>query len=300
MLYSFVKVKTMNYQRALTLTLLALSGVVLSFLPSCSSCSKGKGSADSTALDSANLTLAWDSIVIDDTYYDNPETKRGPSVYVNIAYLYPKGDSALIHLFNRFTFGDSFAQLSPQEAVARYIKEVETEYIYSPDSTEGYTPEDLDQMRSHLELRNKIHYVDSFVISVEKSLSTYFMGAVHGMYGSSISNVDRKTRSIISEGDLFVDGYAADLTKILQRYALSSYGRKTQQELEEKEGIYVSDIAPNDNFTIDEKGLTYYYNPYEIAPYAVGQVMIFIPHEALVGILRPNSLLYHYLPETNQ
>ena len=54
------------------------------------------------------------------------------------------------------------------------------EYIYSPDSTEGYTPEDLDQMRSHLELRNKIHYVDSLVISVEKSLSTYFMGAVHG------------------------------------------------------------------------------------------------------------------------
>ena len=75
----------MNYQRALTLTLLALSGVVLSFLPSCSSCSKGTGSADSTALDSANLTLAWDSIVIDDTYYDNPETKRGPSVYVIIS-----------------------------------------------------------------------------------------------------------------------------------------------------------------------------------------------------------------------
>lgn len=156
--------------------------------------------------------------------------------------------------------------------------------------------EDLNELKSDLRLSTKIGYIDSLVISVHKDLAEYYAGAVHGNYGTGFYNIDRRTKTLLRESDYFVEDYAAQLIKILQRRLLISYKVKTLEELEEKEGISAVDITPNDNCSIGPKGLTYIYNPYEIGPYALGQVTIFVPYEDLQPILRPGSILSHYLP----
>jgi len=45
------------------------------------------------------------------------------------------------------------------------------------------------------------------------------------------------------------------------------------------------------NFAITKEGLKFLYNPYEIAPYALGQQEIIIPYAALGELIKPNSLL---------
>ena len=283
-------------------TLLALVGLTLFALPSCSSCSSHssdstEGAAgDSTGLASLTSLVSLDSIVVEDTYYEDQKKKSGPSLYASITFRYLAGDSTLERLFSRIAFGDQYASLSPRAAVDTYIRDMSSEYTIQDQYSQEMSQEDLNQLKSDLQLSTKVDYIDSLVISVRKDLAEYYAGAVHGNYGTGFYNIDHRTKTLLRESDYFVEDYAAQLTKILQRRLLIGYKVKTLEELEEKEGISAVDLTPNDNCSIGPKGLTYIYNPYEIAPYALGQVTIFVPYEDLQPILRPGSILSHYLP----
>ena len=283
-------------------TLLALVGLTLFALPSCSSCSSHssdstEGAAgDSTGLASLTSLVSLDSIVVEDTYYEDQKKKSGPSLYASITFRYLAGDSTLERLFSRIAFGDQYASLSPRAAVDTYIRDMSSEYTIQDQYSQEMSEEDLSQLKSDLRLSTEVDYIDSLVISVLKHLAEYYAGAVDGNYGTGFYNIDRRTKTLLRESDYFVEDYAAQLTKILQRRLLIGYKVKTLEELEEKEGISAMDLTPNDNCSIGPKGLTYIYNPYEIAPYAVGQVTIFVPYEDLQPILRPGSMLSHYLP----
>jgi len=286
----------MNYRIALVSTLFVLASLTFFALPSCSSHSSdstASGVGDSTG----TATLAsLDSIVVEGTYYEDQNKKSGPSLHASIVFRYLAGDSTLEHLFSRIAFGDQYASLSPRAAVDAYIRDMSIEYTIQDESTEEMSQEDLNELKSDLQLSTKVGYIDSLVISVHKDLAEYYAGAVHGNYGTGFYNIDRRTKTLLRESDYFVEDYAAQLTKILQRRLLISYKVKTLEELEEKEGISAVDLTPNDNCSIGPKGLTYIYNPYEIGPYALGQVTIFVPYEDLQPILRPGSILSHYLP----
>lgn len=289
----------MNYRIALVSTLFVLASLTFFALPSCSSCSSH--SSDSTASgvgdSTGTATLAsLDSIVVEGTYYEDQNKKSGPSLYASITFRYLAGDSTLEHLFSRIAFGDQYASLSPRAAVDTYIRDMSSEYTIQDQYSQEMSEEDLSQLKSDLRLSTEVDYIDSLVISVRKHLAEYYAGAVHGNYGTGFYNIDRRTKTLLRESDYFVEDYAAQLTKILQRRLLIGYKVKTLEELEEKEGISAMDLTPNDNCSIGPKGLTYIYNPYEIAPYAVGQVTIFVPYEDLQPILRPGSMLSHYLP----
>lgn len=292
----------MNYRIALVSTLLALVGLTLLALPSCSSCSSHssdstEGAAgDSTGLASLTSLVSLDSIVVEGTYYEDQKKKSGPSLYASIVFRYLAGDSTLEHLFSRIAFGDQYASLSPRAAVDTYIRDMSSEYTIQDQYSQEMSQEDLNELKSDLRLSTKVDYIDSLVISVRKDLAEYYAGAVHGNYGTGFYNIDHRAKTLLRESDYFVEDYAAQLTKILQRRLLIGYKVKTLEELEEKEGISAADITPNDNCSIGPKGLTYIYNPYEIAPYALGQITIFVPYEDLQPILRSGSILSHYLP----
>jgi len=53
------------------------------------------------------------------------------------------------------------------------------------------------------------------------------------------------------------------------------------------EMLLVDKISPNENFYFDENNLYFHYNPYEIAPYAMGNIDISIPWEKIKNSLNP-------------
>lgn len=289
----------MNYRIALVSTLFVLASLTFFALPSCSSCSSHSSDSSASGVGDSTGTatlVSLDSIVVEDTYYEDQKKKSGPSLYANIVFRYLAGDSTLEHLFSRIAFGDQYASLSPRVAVDTYIRDMSSEYTIQDQYSQEMSQEDLNELKSDLRLSTQVDYIDSLVISVHKDLAEYYAGAVHGNYGTGFYNIDRRTKTLLRESDYFVEDYAAQLTKILQRRLLIGYKVKTLEELEEKEGISAVDLTPNDNCSIGPKGLTYIYNPYEIGPYALGQVTIFVPYEDLQPILRPGSILSHYLP----
>ena len=65
---------------------------------------------------------------------------------------------------------------------------------------------------------------------------------------------------------------------------------KEKFHLGEEEGIdqhlLVKTIPPNNNMILTDKGVCFSYTPYEIGPYALGQITLFIPFTALKDILK--------------
>ena len=109
--------------------------------------------------------------------------------------------------------------------------------------------------------------------------SQYMFGAAHGYYYFTPIVIDLSTGCRLREGQLFREGYQEELSALLLKYL--------EEEDDYEEGILLWDegIQPNDNFTIDEDGISYYFNPYEIAAYAYGLIQVNIPARALKPLL---------------
>ena len=275
-------------------TLFALC--LLASLASCSGSGKQQSSADSTQVACCDSTLpeGWDSIHIKTTYYDKQAARSGSSVHVDILFQYPTNDTTLLKTINKAFFGDAYSTMSPKDALEHYLREVRGEYLFGADSL-GFSAEELADMKSKLILANSITYHDDHIITMQKELYTYSAGAAHGLHGVGNYTINRKSKDVISEGDLFIDGYEAELNKVLQRALLKSLGRKNAQEVEKEDGFSITDLTSNDNFRLDAKGMTYTYNPYEIAPYTFGVIEVFVPYEEVRHLLRPQSILHHYI-----
>ena len=52
-------------------------------------------------------------------------------------------------------------------------------------------------------------------------------------------------------------------------------------DFDPKEVFYVDAIEPSELFSVGEEGITFYYDPYELAPYVFGGIQIRIPWDAL-------------------
>ena len=86
-----------------------------------------------------------------------------------------------------------------------------------------------------------------------------FRGGAHGMYTITYLVFNPKTGALVTEADLDQD-------------ALDS--------------IWWDNVAPNGNFSPDEKGIGWIFQPYDIAPYAFGALSADVPWELLKPYLK--------------
>ncbi len=132
------------------------------------------------------------------------------------------------------------------------------------------------------------------VFSFQQSFYTYTGGA-HGMSGELYYNYDVATEKEISLLSLFTP---EELKK------LNSYGEqlfRKQQKIPEGQdyadaGYFFDDgfYLPN-NVLMTEKGLQFYYAPYEVGPYSLGDIKLFIPYTKLADLFPENNLINQYI-----
>ena len=115
------------------------------------------------------------------------------------------------------------------------------------------------------------------LISYQKYTSGYSGGA-HGLDALSYITFDRKTGNVISDSELFKEGYQDRLIESLRANLLFS--------VEDTDMLFELDILPSDNFYLNEKGITYIYQRYEIGPYYLGIIKVTIPWKEIQDILK--------------
>ena len=116
--------------------------------------------------------------------------------------------------------------------------------------------------------------------------SRSFMGGAHGDATVTIANFHPPTGEHIELADLFVNGYEAKLLTLAEA--------RFREVRAIEEGMSLVDAGFSfsesgaftlpDNFAVEKDGLTFYYNAYDVAPYALGATELTLSYEELDGL----------------
>lgn len=109
-----------------------------------------------------------------------------------------------------------------------------------------------------------------------------YTGGAHGSFGLTYWVFDMTTGDVVRQEDLFTEGFAddEDVCALLLARVLDSLDEDFSEE-----DLFGSPY-PNDNFCVDEDGVTWVYNPYEIAPYVMGVLEAKLTWEELKPYLK--------------
>lgn len=115
-------------------------------------------------------------------------------------------------------------------------------------------------------------------------LITYssFRGGAHGMYTVTYLVFNAKTGALITEQDLFKEGYQEPVSQIMKE----SLREAMAGEEDALESILWENVVPNGNFIPDDKGMGWIFQPYDIAPYAFGALSVDVTWEQLKPYLK--------------
>ena len=132
-----------------------------------------------------------------------------------------------------------------------------------------------------LELITTIRYQGNGFLAMEM-MNYEYSGGAHGNYGSRFVNFDIKEEKIIALKDIM------EMDSVLFQKILEKQFREDYHIGNEKLStvLFNDSLSTTENFYINQKGLSFLYNPYEIASYAQGQMEVFIPYPVLRTYLR--------------
>jgi len=167
---------------------------------------------------------------------------------------------------------------SLEEMAVNYRENLIDEYL-----TENGTPE---QERGVLTWEDKINGVFTAEYKDWRNylLSYYsYRGGAHGIQTVTQLVFDKKTGELVSEPQLFKEGYAEPISALMQEAVKAEFEAEDPELLQLVEMDFVT---PNGNFSVSENGIQWIFQPYEAGPYALGIVTATVPWEALKPYLK--------------
>lgn len=125
---------------------------------------------------------------------------------------------------------------------------------------------------------------NQYPLLVLEYFSYEFTGGAHGNYGAHYQVLDLKKKKILKPEDFLKPEYKTELIPELEKSFRKIYKMEDGDRLETM--LLTKEIVPNDNFLVTDKGIGFSYTPYEIGPYALGQVTLFVPYKNIKSLLK--------------
>ena len=227
------------------------------------------------------------------------------SLTFSIRYAYPVAVNAPEEVLSKLqravcqtVLGEAFLDMRPQQAIEAYAALKHTEYIQNnlpllQEWAIDHEDEPLCDTCFNEELIiSAAPMTDHLPESADRFLWSYAMdvyeytGGAHGNRYLLIQNYDLETGDMVNEQDLFIDDYYEPLKTLLLNALIAQTDNAESKRDLRRMGYSVADVVPNENFYVTQEGITYVYNPYEIAPYAMGCIEIFLPWETVRPLIR--------------
>lgn len=246
--------------------------------------------------------ITYDTINIVDVYHiDNDSTK--PSCSLQINYIAPidfedKGVLAKIQNELNYAFfeNEKLANLSPMEASKEFARLYIEKYKSDIDSLNPSweeTHESTEYYSYYKKLTSEILFDKGNILSYQAKMWDYRGGANSTTYYINFV-FDTTTGQRLFNEDIFISGYYKTLSQLITKDILHQNKAKDIEELMLINGFFgIEDLPDTNNFSVDDKGITFIYNSSEIAPPTVGSIKVFLPFEALYPILKESSPISH-------
>jgi hypothetical protein len=199
---------------------------------------------------------------------------------------------------------------APSEALKTALTQAINDFLTAPagDGEKSSTPEAaadefLAQARStrkenpadalpwSLSRSAEIAYQDPKVVSLRLSEEAY-QGGAHGLTTNRYASFDPATGRRLGLSDLVTPEGEARLAEIGERELRKVHQLPSEQSLEEAGFTFEGNkFALSQEIAVLAEGLAIHYNPYEIAPYALGPTEIVVPRSELAPLAKPGGPL---------
>jgi len=266
-----------------------------------SACFLGSGCNSKTTI--AKNAIAFDSISVTETYHMFDDETQ-PSCDLGIQFVFPSDYAdkevlkSLQQLFITEYFGNEYAGLTPQEAADEYkekylarYKSFESDYIKEKDSMGYDEDEDIPFYSFSKYIKSYIQLNEGNVLSFVVHCFEYEGGA-HGATYVSAYNVDITTGKLLKSNDIFNDGDRDKITELIIQQLMVDYEVTQVEDLVNEAGFFdINSIVVSENFYAEDKGITFIYNQYEIAPYVMGTIEVFLPYDKVKSYMTKKSPL---------
>ena len=105
-----------------------------------------------------------------------------------------------------------------------------------------------------------------------------FRGGAHGIATMTPVVFNSKTGDLVPEEVFFIDGYRNPVAALIRSHLLDAL----EGDEEALATIFEPDlVGPNGNYEVTKDGVTWYYQPYDIAPYDLGVISVTVPWKEL-------------------
>ena len=276
-----------------------------------------------SACNTKKSNIPQDNDVVFDTLYlsqqmflDNDPSKSSCNLEIRLVYPIASKKMNIDTLTNLWTsciFGQSNTGISLQQAAKSYIDTYfqryrqdaenfrENRFDKDPlsaltDSSYSTLEEEADEPRSEFysyyeTLTDTVTYNQNDLISLQvRRVSNKGGSESYETFRNFV--IDLKTGNILSEKDIFIEGYEPQLRRIIINKLLKQNGVNDMSELEQLGYFGVNEIVPTRNFLIDAKGITFIFNKGEYSAYLISAPVIFIPYEEIRHLLRENTTVW--------
>jgi hypothetical protein len=218
-----------------------------------------------------------------------PDMKESPAATYEAASVWPKTESETASFIKKFIteeFGEKSQQVELETILLKNKKGLFDEY---KETYKDAKEEDMKEMPSTFseEQVNRLMIVyHSKNILTLANYSYSYTGGAHGNYGTHYTSLDLVKKKKMELVDVLTKTGQARLPVLLKKCFRKDYNLGTNASLKEA-GLFEEKIQPNNNFYVTGKGICFSYSPYEIGPYAMGEINIFIPFTEVKTFLQP-------------
>ena len=165
-----------------------------------------------------------------------------------------------------------------EETALRYEDNLKDEYFNEYEGQEGSSGTRTweDHVNGYSSGRYKQFL--SYMVEVYS-----FRGGVHGINTMTPVVFDKNTGDVVPEEAFFADGYREPVTALIRKHLPEAL------EGDEEALAAISDpelVGPNGVYEVTKDGVTWYYQPYVIAPFSLGVISISVPWNELKPYVR--------------
>jgi Protein of unknown function (DUF3298) len=114
-------------------------------------------------------------------------------------------------------------------------------------------------------------------------------GAAHGGWSTDLYSFDKRNSKQLQLSDVVTPAGISALPGLLSKAARAQFKVPANQGLEQA-GLTKNIIPVTKNFWVDNAGLGFWYQPYEIGPFSYGDIVLFVPLSQLTNYIQPSFL----------
>ena len=209
---------------------------------------------------------------------DGCEADTARCAYYEVSYPVFTGiDTAVANVLMRRIASN--VNMGNPEAARKTMQEIGGQFVDDYDQFKKEMPDDA--MGWSYEARIDVEVLTDTLLTLSVT-ENYFTGGAHGGYGKYFININPGTGEDVTLDRFFKPGYNDALRRIADQAFRELYELADTASLQDNMFEFPDDrFELNRNYGFTKHGLVFYYNSYEIAPYAAGPSEVIIPYESL-------------------